>query len=300
MQAEDLKSRILKKKKELNAVIMAHYYQVPEIQEIADFVGDSLALARQAARTDAEVIVACGVMFMAETAKILNPDKIVLIPDPEAGCPMADMITAEALRAKKAEMPDAAVVCYVNTSAAVKAESDICCTSANAVEVISSIPARQRILFVPDRNLGTYATQATGRDIVCWPGFCPVHDRLTVEKVNSAKTNRALVIAHPECPPPITAVADQVGSTGKMMKTAADPTVNNFVIATETGLLYSLRQAHPDKNFVPADPQMICADMKKITLEKLLYALEHLYQPVEVPEDIRRRALAATERMLAL
>lgn len=289
-------------KKQRNAVILAHYYQLPEIQEIADFVGDSLELSRRAAKTDAEVIVFCGVHFMAESAAILSPDKIVLLPVAGAGCAMADMVTAEALRAKKKEMPNAAVVTYVNSSAEVKAESDICCTSANAVKVVQSIPVDKQILFVPDRNLGRFVAQRADREIVLWEGMCPIHDRLTVKQILSIKDRypEAKVLIHPECSPEVVDVADYVSSTSGLLRYARESDAQQFIVGTEEGILHQMRKQNPEKEFFLASPQMVCPDMKYTTLPKLKEALENMQPQVTVPSVIRERALISLERMLAL
>ncbi|OPZ74555.1 MAG: Quinolinate synthase A [Firmicutes bacterium ADurb.Bin456] len=287
-------------KEERNAVILAHAYQPPEIQEIADYVGDSLGLSRQAACSDAEVIVFCGVHFMAESAYILSPSKTVLLPDENAGCPMADMITAPALRRKKQELPGAIVVCYVNTSAEVKAESDIACTSANAVQVVASLPEGRPVLFVPDRNLGKYVVSQTGREMICWEGFCGTHNRLTEEDILKAKSRhpRAQVLVHPECRPEVTALADTVASTTGMIRFAANSKARQFIIATERGILHQLRKQCPDKEFYLASEELICPNMKLTTLEKVRDSLVSLEPGVTVPEEIRERAERCLEKML--
>jgi len=293
---------IQQKKKELNAVILAHYYQLPAIQDVADFVGDSFQLARQASTTSAEVIISCGVQFMAESAKILNPDKKVLIPDNTAGCPMADMITADELRRMKAEYPGAVVVCYVNSSAEVKAESDICCTSANAVRVINSIPPDKQIIFVPDRNLGRYVAGQTGRELILWDGYCPVHNELDLNSVQKMRqlNPAAPLIVHPECTEEVIAQADAVCSTGGMADWVSQSPAREFIVGTEEGFLYSLRMANPEKVFYPAREAFICPDMKKITPEKLAQSLEKLQYEVIVPEGIRAKAYKALQRMLEI
>ncbi|MBO8159746.1 quinolinate synthase NadA [Thermosyntropha sp.] len=298
----DLVKYIAARKKELNAVILAHYYQLPEIQDNADFVGDSLQLARKAAETDAEVIVCCGVHFMAESAKILNPSKTVLIPEVKAGCPMADMVTADKLRKMKEKHKDARVVCYVNSSAEVKAESDICCTSSNAVQVVNSIPEGTEIIFVPDRNLGAYVAGQTGRKIILWEGFCPVHDVVTSEEIEEQKKKHpeAKIVVHPECPPEVTAMADAVRSTAGILKYVKESKDREFIIGTEEGFLYTLTKNCPDKTFYLARNNFICHDMKTITLENLALALEKRQYEVEISEDIRKKASHALERMIAL
>ena len=287
-------------KKESNAVILAHNYQLAEIQDIADFTGDSLELSQKAAATDADVIVFCGVHFMAETASILCPDKTVLLPDINAGCPMANMITAEALREKKREYPRATVVCYVNSTADVKAESDICCTSANAVRVIESISAPE-IIFVPDQYLGDYVASKTGRKMILWPGFCPTHIRIKPQDIIRLREEypRAKVVVHPECRPEVTALADEVLSTGGICRFARETDAREIIIGTEMGILHRLRKENPDKKFIPASEQAICPRMKLITLENILWSLQEMKPEIKVPEDIRLKAKAAVDRMLA-
>lgn len=287
-------------KERRRAVILAHYYQRPEIHDVADFIGDSLQLAQKAAETDAEVIVFCGVYFMAESAKILSPDKTVLIPDPEAGCPLADMASAEDVRKRKKEIPGCIVVTYVNSSAAVKAESDICCTSSNALKVIESLPKDRPVLFVPDRNLGHYISRQTGRELILWEGFCPVHERLTVEEIEKCRKlhPEALVVVHPECSPEVAEKADYVASTGGMIKYALNSASNSFILGTEKEMLYPLQKACASKAFYPAASHMVCPDMKRITLEKVKKALEDLAPQVEVDPEIQAGARQALKRML--
>ncbi|MCL4439114.1 MAG: quinolinate synthase NadA, partial [Firmicutes bacterium] len=249
-----LSEEINQLKEQKKAIILSHVYQRPEIQEIADFVGDSLELSRRAAETDAEVIVFCGVHFMAESAAILSPDKIVLLPEKNAGCPMADMVDAESLRARKNQMPGAVVVCYVNTSAEVKAESDIACTSANAVRVVESIPRDRPILFIPDKNLGVYAAKKAGREnLNVWQGFCNTHDKLTVTDVQKAREEhpRAVIMAHPECRPEVVAMAEVVASTSGMLKFAGESGDKEFIICTELGILHQFEKRCPGKKFYP-------------------------------------------------
>ena len=297
-----LQNEILELKKKRNAVILAHLYQRPEVQDIADFTGDSLGLSEEAAKTDAEVIVFCGVHFMAETAAILSPQKTVLLPEVNAGCPMADMITADQLRAKKKECPDAVVVCYVNSSADVKAESDICCTSANAVKVVRSAPADKRILFVPDKNLGHYVGQQAGREVIYWEGFCNTHDRLSAEQLRKAKQTypEALVMVHPECRPEVIALADRVFSTSGMIKFAKESDHNEFILGTESGILHKIRKTAPGKKFHMASEELICPNMKATTLEKVKLSLEELQPRIMVPDEIRDKALGAVKRMIAV
>jgi quinolinate synthase len=288
-------------KKRRNAVILAHNYQLGEVQDIADFVGDSLELSQRAAQTDAEVIVFCGVHFMAETASILCPEKVVLLPDINAGCLMANMITAERLQAKKKEHPQAAVVCYVNSSAEVKAESDICCTSANAVKVVESLDNRE-ILFVPDQYLGHYVSTRIGKKMILWPGFCPTHVRISPERIKELRREypQAKVVVHPECRPEVIALADEVASTGGMCRYARRDEVREMVVGTELGIIHRLRKENPDKRFIPASEQAICPHMKLITLEKVLWSLEEMSPEVKVPEGIRLRSKAAVDKMLEI
>ena len=304
MQTSDSDARlieeILRLKGERNAVILAHNYQLGEVQDIADFVGDSLELSQKAAQTDAEVIVFCGVHFMAETASILCPDKTVLLPDIHAGCPMADMITAEGLRQKKKEHPGATVVCYVNSSAEVKAESDVCCTSANAVRIVEKLADGREILFVPDQYLGHYVSTKTGREMILWPGFCPTHLRIKSQDIIRMKQEhpRARVVVHPECRPEVIALADEVLSTGGLCRFAARTEAEEVVVGTELGIIHRLRKENPDKRFIPASEQAVCPRMKLITLENVLWSLEEMAPEVKVPEEIRLRAKAAVDKML--
>ena len=287
---------------EKNAILLVHNYERPEIQDIADLCGDSLELSIKASKTEADVIVFCGVHFMAETAAILSPQKTVLLPAVAAGCPMADMITAEALTKKRREAPDAVVVSYVNTRAAVKAESDICCTSANAVHVVNSIEHKQKIYMIPDKNLAQYTKKQTLRDVNFWKGYCPVHDHLSVDQVKKVKAAypSALFLAHPECPPEVLEMADEVKSTSGMIVFATASYKREFIIGTETGIIHRLSKANPDKVFISADPNMICPDMKKIGLEDILKALQDMSPEVKVPENIRVRAKQAVDSMLAI
>jgi len=300
---EQLKEKILRLKKERDAVIIAHNYQRDEIQELAEITGDSLALSQAAVRTDAKVIVFCGVTFMAETAAILNPGKIVLLPVIEAGCPLADMITVEKLKAKKAEYPDAAVVCYVNSSAKVKAESDICCTSSNAIEIVRSLKDYKRIIFVPDRNLGRYVqTQVPEKEIILWKGFCPTHIRVQEEDILEVRKiyPDAEFIAHPECEPEVLALADHICSTGGMFKYVKESQSKRFIIGTESGMLYRLKKENPDKEFFLATSHLICPSMKLTTLGWLAHSLEDMVYKVEVPADISAKARLCLDRMLAV
>jgi len=299
---ERLLGKIKKLKDDRKAVILAHNYQPGEIQDLADFTGDSLGLSIKAAETDAEVIVFCGVQFMAETAAILSPEKTVLLPDRFAGCPLADMITAEQLRQLKQEHPDALVVCYVNSSAQVKAESDYCCTSANAVEIVSSLPKDKLIIFVPDQHLGRFVAERTGRDLVLWPGYCHVHVVITVDDIKNARAKYpdAIVMAHPECTEPVKELSDELLSTGQMLKFAAKSTAKQFIIATEIGIIHTLKKQNPEAEFVPASDRAICPNMKKITLDKLIGSLEDMQHKITVPDRIRIEAKKALDRMVEI
>ncbi|MDR1926462.1 MAG: quinolinate synthase NadA, partial [Endomicrobium sp.] len=295
-------------KKEKNAVILAHIYQLPEIHDVADFVGDSLELSKKAAETDADVIVFCGVHFMAETASILSPDKKVLIPDINAGCPMADMITAKKLKDFKSQYKNPVVIAYVNTSAVVKAESDICCTSSNAVNVVKSVIADKNvkdidILFVPDRNLGAYIQQTSGIEMNIWMGFCPTHNNFILpEYVLRAKEEHpnAEILVHPECRPEVISLADHVMSTGIMCKYVKNSDAKDFVIGTEIGILYKLKKDNPDKKFYPVTSLAECPNMKKITLAKVLDVLTNMRNIVFVPDDIRQKAYLPISKMLQI
>lgn len=296
-----MKSKIRNLLKQRNAILLAHNYEPPEIQDVADLCGDSLELSIKAARTDAEVIVFCGVHFMAETASILSPQKTVLLPSPDAGCPMADMIDPAGLKAKLAQLPPMPVVTYVNSSAAVKALSTICCTSANAIAVVNSLEENE-ILMTPDRNLAQYAAGHTDKKIHLWEGCCPIHDRLTPAEVTAAKTAhpQAVFMAHPECRPEVLALADEVFSTSGMIQYVKSSAAREFIVGTEVGLLYPLQQQAPDKIFYPASTNTLCPDMKRISLEDVVNALEQMTGEVKVPEEIRVPALKAVERMIAI
>lgn len=299
---EKLLEKIQNLKKKRNAVILVHNYQPPEIQDLADFTGDSLGLSIKASKTDADVIVFCGVRFMAETAAILSPEKTVLLPDDSAGCPMADMITAEQLRLLKSRNPGALVVCYVNSPAEVKAESDYCCTSANAVEVVDSLPADSRIIFVPDRHLGRFAAEKTARELILWPGYCHVHVAITEDDIERTKQKHpaAVVMAHPECTEPVKAIADQVLSTSQMHNFVKKSTAKQFIVATEIGIIHTLKKQNPNTEFIPATERALCPNMKKITLDKLLASLEDMRYKIDVPEQIRTRAKKALDRMVEI
>ncbi len=297
---EELKKKIRGLLKENNAILLAHNYQRPEVQDVADLCGDSLELSIKASKTDAGVIVFCGVHFMAETASVLSPEKTVLLPVATAGCPMADMITAEQLIKEKNQYPDRIVVSYVNTTADVKAETDICCTSANVVKVAESIDPDKEIFMTPDRNLAQYTIKMTNRKITYWDGYCPVHNGLNAKQVKKVKSENpdALFLAHPECPPEILELADEIKSTSGMIKFAGESQAKKFIIGTETGILYPISRANPDKLFIPANPNMVCADMKKTGLEDIITALEEMKTVVKVPENIAIKAKKAVERML--
>ena len=283
------------------AVILAHNYQPPEIQELADLCGDSLELSIKASQTDAEVIVFCGVHFMAETASIISPDKTVLLPRHDAGCPMADMVDPESLEAKMSKLAPMPVVTYVNSTAAVKALSTICCTSANVVKVVNSL-VEDEILMAPDRNLAMYAASQTNKKIQIWEGYCPTHDRLTTEDVKKAKEKHpgAVFIAHPECRPEVLALADVVASTSGMLRYVRESSHGSYIVGTETGLLYPMKKDNPGKEFFPASEKMVCPNMKRISLDDVERSLADLAGEVKVPEDIRRPALLAVQKMLDL
>jgi quinolinate synthase len=297
----ELIEKINKLKKEKNAVILAHNYQIPEVQDIADYVGDSLGLSIQASKTNTDVIVFCGVYFMAETAKILSPEKTVLIPDKNAGCPMADMINAEELRQLKAEHPKAKVLCYVNTTAAVKAECDICCTSGNAEQVVKKAFLKDdEIIFVPDQHLADYVSKKAGRDFIIWSGFCPTHARILAEDILSQKARHpeAKVIAHLECASDVIRLSDLVLSTGGMLQYAGETKDREFIICTETGILHRLRKENPGKTFYPVSERALCPNMKLTTLEKVLWSMEEMGFEVTVPQDIMNKARTCLQRMI--
>jgi quinolinate synthase len=296
-------SRIHDLKKQLNAVVLVHYYQPEEIQDLGDFVGDSLGLCIEASKTDADTLVFCGVHFMAESAKLLNPEKLVLLPALDAGCPMANMAEAEDLKRMKKDHPDAVVVTYVNSTAAVKAESDICCTSSNAVRVINTIPEDREIIFVPDQNLGKYVMEQTGRSLILWPGYCPVHhERVRADDIRMKKQEHpeALVLVHPECTPEITAIADFVGSTSQILSYAAESDKREFIIGTEKGILYPLRERNPNKEFYLASDRMTCYNMKKIDLDILAKAMEEKIFPIDIDPAVAERAVRPIAKMVEL
>ena len=289
-------------KKERNAVILAHNYTRGEVQDVADYTGDSLELARRATQVDADVIVFCGVWFMAETAKILNPGKTVLIPDPSAGCPMADMITGAQLRELKAQNPGAKAVCYVNSTAEVKAECDICVTSGNAEKVMSRFAPDEKILFVPDQHLGGHVSALLNRSYTLWPGFCPIHAAITVDSIEAARRLHpgAPVLVHPECSKAVRDSADHQLSTGGMCQFAKESDAQEFIVGTEVGILHRLSRENPEKTFHPVSEEIVCADMKKITLENLADCLREMKHAVTVPEDVSTRAKRAIDAMLAV
>jgi quinolinate synthase len=321
-----IRDRILKLKKDLNAIILAHNYQRPEVQDIADITGDSLELSRAAARTDFKVIVFCGVHFMAESASILSPDKTVLLPEVTAGCPMADMITVAGPRKTKRDLfrdlygitfqfaddftlldmkkqhPGVPVVAYVNTSAAVKAESDICCTSSNVVKVVESLK-EDTIICIPDRNLSAYAAKRTKKRIISWDGFCNVHQvQLTMDDVTHAKAEhpKALLVVHPECPPEIQDLADHITSTSGMLRYCKESPHREFIIGTEEGLLHRLKKESPDKHFSLLSRKMVCPNMKRTHLSSVLTAMEKMQYVIKVPDEIRDKAKRALDRMLEI
>ncbi len=298
---KSLEERIQILKSERNAVILAHNYQRPEVQDLADFTGDSLGLSRRAASTEADVIVFCGVHFMAETAAILSPRKTVLLPDVHAGCPMADMINADQLREMKSGHPNALVVCYVNSSAEVKAESDYCCTSANATAIIESIPKDREIIFVPDKFLGSYTAEVTGRSMIFWQGYCPTHACIDPRDIRELKEKhpRAKVVVHPECPSRVVELADAVLSTSGMCAFARDDDAQEFIVATELGMLHRLKNDNPGKRFYPATANAVCPNMKTITLEDVLWSLEDMQHVVTVDPQIAAAARTAIDRMVS-
>jgi quinolinate synthase len=301
MEQHSVRSEIKKLLKERKAVLLAHNYMRDEVQEIADITGDSLALSIEAAKTDAEVIVFCGVHFMAESASILAPEKTVLLPRLDAGCPMADMVSAEALRELKASLPGVPVVTYVNSSAAVKAESDICCTSANAVKVVQSLGDAE-IIFAPDRNLGRYVSGFTNKRFHLWEGYCPTHERLRPEVVQQLKLQYpdAPFVCHPECNPAVVSLADHVCSTTGMYDFCKTSSAKRFIIGTEAGILWRLKRENPDKEFILASPALVCPNMKLTSLEDVLESLQTMHPVVKVPEEIRIPAKRALDRMLAI
>ncbi|WP_295772188.1 quinolinate synthase NadA [uncultured Mucilaginibacter sp.] len=301
----DLYAEIEKLKKEKNAVILAHYYQEGEIQDIADYIGDSLGLSQQAAKTDADIIVFAGVHFMAETAKILSPEKKVLLPDIKAGCSLADSCPPHLFKKFKENYPDHLVITYVNCTAELKALSDIVCTSSNAVQIVESLPADQKIIFGPDRNLGAYVAKKTGRDLVLWNGACMVHEIFSREKITKLKERHpeAKILAHPECEEHILQLADYIGSTTGILKYATSSPAKEFIVATEAGILHQMEKDNPEKTFIPAPPNNTCAcndcpHMKRNTLEKLYLCLKNEMPEITLPADIIEKAVKPIERML--
>ncbi|QAT16302.1 quinolinate synthase [Candidatus Velamenicoccus archaeovorus] len=301
MPHKEMVQKIDRLRKERNAVILAHNYQLPEVQDIADHCGDSLELSRIAAKSDKRVIVFCGVYFMAETASILCPDKTILIPDPMAGCPMANMIDAEDVRQLKARHPKAIVVGYVNTPADVKAELDICCTSTNAVDIISKLK-NEEIIFVPDKYLADYVSKKTNKRLIAWEGYCPTHVKILPEDIIKKVRQHpgAKVMVHPECRPEVVELADEVLSTGKMCAFAKKSSAKEFIVGTEAGMIHRLQKDNPDKKFYPASENAVCPNMKRTTLEKVLWSLEENKTVVSVSDDIRRRARRAIDKMVEL
>ena len=303
----DLEAEIRRLKRERNAVILAHYYQDGEIQDLADYIGDSLQLAQAAKKTDADVIVFCGVHFMAETAKILNPTRTVVLPDLDAGCSLAACCPIDKFRAWQARYPDSVTISYINCSADVKAASDLICTSSNAEKIVRSVPPEKRILFGPDKNLGRYVMQQTGREMVLWQGSCLVHETFSEKKLIALKTRHpnAQIIAHPECEQPVLKMAEFIGSTSALLKYATENPAKEFIVATEPGIIHQMEKAAPDKTFIPAPPNGNCACnecpyMRLNTLEKLYVALRDLSPRIEMSEELRAAALQPIERMLAL
>ncbi len=302
MPRTEIVETIRRLKAERDAIILAHNYQPPEIQDLADRLGDSLDLSRFSATVPQRVIVFCGVHFMAETAAMLAPDKTVLLPEPAAGCPMADMMSADDLRALKGKHPNAVVVTYVNSTAEVKAETDICCTSANAVNVVRSVPRDREIIFGPDRYLGGWVAKRTGRDMIVWRGYCPTHQKIFPEQIAELRKRHpgAAVMVHPETNPEVAALADAVLGTGGMIRYVRESPARIFIVGTEVGMTYRLAKEFPDREFIPASKHALCPNMKKITLEKVASSLERLEPVITVPPDIAARARTAIERMIEI
>ncbi len=301
MKNSDIADRIKELKEKRNAVLIAHNYQIGEVQDVADFVGDSLELSQKAAQIESDIIVFCGVHFMAETAAILSPEKTVLLPEIDAGCPMADMITASDMREWKKRYPGRQAVCYVNTTAEVKAECDICCTSANAVEVVESLDGDE-ILFAPDKNLAAYVARNTNKKIIPWDGYCYVHNNIQVQDIEEKRRlyPDAEVWVHPECRPEVIDIADRIFSTGKMVKEAKETGKKKIILGTEAGMIYRLKKENPTKDFFPAKDLAFCFNMKKIDLNKVLTSLEDLKYKVEVPPEISRNALGSIKKMIQI
>jgi quinolinate synthase len=303
----DLFEEIKRIKQEKNAIILAHYYQDNDIQDIADYIGDSLGLAQQAEKTKADMIVFAGVHFMAETAKLLNPTKKVVMPDFRAGCSLAEGCPPDAFKAFKDAHPDHVVISYINCTAGIKALSDIICTSSNAVQIVESLPKDTKIIFAPDKNLGAWVAKKTGRDLVLWDGACMVHEIFSLEKITKLKIRHpeALLIAHPECEEPILKIADFIGSTTALLKFATNSTAKSFIVATESGILHQMQKSAPDKTFIPAPPNNNCAcndcpHMKLNTLEKVYLCMKHEEPQVEIAEELREAALKSLQRMLTI
>lgn len=304
----DIKAEIMRLKKEKNAVVLAHYYQRNEIQDIADYIGDSLALAQIAAKVDADIIVMCGVHFMGETAKVLCPGKKVIVPDMNGGCSLADSCPADKFAAYVKEHPDHTVISYVNTSAAVKAYTDIVVTSSNAKEIVESLPQDEKIIFGPDRNLGNYINGITGRNMLLWDGACDVHEKFSVEKIMELKkeNNNAKILVHPECKKPLQLIADKVGSTQALLNFAIKDECDTFIVATESGILHEMQKRCPNKKFIPAPPEdgkcacNECAYMKLITLEKLYNSLKYELPEISVDKEVAEKAVVSINRMLEI
>jgi quinolinate synthase len=299
----DIADKIRALKQEKNAVILAHNYQLPEVQDIADFVGDSLGLSMMAAKTDEDIIVFCGVHFMAETAKILSPSKTVLLPDPKAGCPMADMIDAQSLQALQAQHPKAVTLCYVNTSAEVKAYCDYCCTSGNALKMVQHIlKTHDEIIFVPDKYLACHISDQVGHSFITWEGFCPTHARILPEDIQRSRQlhPQAKLLVHPECKPELTALADLVASTEKMCHFVHDDEASEFIIGTELGIIHRMKKENPAKQFYPVSQRAVCPNMKRINLEKVLWSLEDMTCEITVPQETMNKARGSIERMLEI
>jgi len=300
MSIIQIQTRIRKLLEDKNAILLAHYYEPDEVQDIADILNDSLALSMSAARTDADIIVFAGVRFMAESASILSPGKTVLLPRMDAGCPLADTITLSQLEAEQHRYPEAAVVTYVNSSAEIKAHSNICCTSANAVRIINSVTESDQILAVPDGNIARYAARFSSKEIIPWKGYCPVHHFLRPDEIGEvqARHPEAKFTAHPECTPEVLDMADFVGSTRQILDYVEETDAGEFIIGTEIGIMHELKKRNPGKTFIPASDHMICHDMKKITLDDILTALLEMKHVIKVPEDVRVPANQALEKML--
>ena len=302
MPKRELVEKIERLKADRGAAILAHNYQPPEIQDIADHLGDSLDLSSLAQRIDERIVIFCGVHFMAETAAILSPEKKIILPEPSAGCPMADMLGADDLVSLKKEHPDAAVVMYVNSTAEVKAQTDICCTSANAVNVVESIPEGKKIIIGPDQYLGGWTQKQTGREMIIWNGYCPSHQKIFPEQIEELRKLNpgAVVMVHPEVNPEVAAVADQVLGTGGMIRFVGESAARAFIVGTETGMIYRLEKLYPEASFIPASAQAVCPNMKKVSLEKILASLESLEPVITVAPDVAEHALSSIERMIEI